>query len=123
MENQLIALEKEYWQGMQDHNYETVRNLTRFPCLIAGKDGVRKVDEATFKKMFESGEGNDIKVVNISNVEEQSLGENSAVIAYEIDFGSSDDENKSLMKCGCTSSWVKENEEWLCALHTEVELS
>ena len=81
METQIIGLEKKYWQGMENHDYGTVKNLTRFPCIIAGKTGVRSVDEATFKKMFESGDGAKIKVVDISNVEAQSLGENGAVIA------------------------------------------
>jgi len=37
MELQIIELEKKYWQGMENHDYETVKNLTHFPCIIAGK--------------------------------------------------------------------------------------
>lgn len=122
METQLIELEKKYWQGMENHNYETVKNLTRFPCIIAGKTGVQSVDEDSFKKMFESGEGAKIKVVNISNIETQSIGENGAVIAYQIELGIKDTD-KPPMKCACTSTWVRENDNWLCTLHTESELA
>ena len=121
METQIIELEKKYWQGMENHDYETVKNLTRFPCIIAGKNGVQSIDEATFKKMFESGDGDKIKVLNISDIETQLLAENNAVIAYSIELGIVDDQ-KAPMKCACTSTWIKENNNWVCALHTEAEL-
>jgi hypothetical protein len=34
METQVIELEKKYWQGMENHDYEMVKKLTRFPCII-----------------------------------------------------------------------------------------
>lgn len=123
METQIIELEKKYWQGMENHDYETVKNLTRFPCIIAGKNGVQSVDEANFKKMFESGDGNKIKVLNFSDVETQLIGQDGAVIAYRIELGIADDKQKAPMKCACTSTWTKENNNWVCVLHTEAELS
>ncbi|MBE8724398.1 nuclear transport factor 2 family protein [Flavobacterium hungaricum] len=122
METQIIDLEKKYWQGMEQHDYDTVKNLTRFPCIIAGKNGVQSVEEDSFKKMFESGEGDKIKVVNIAAVQTELLAENSAVIAYSIELKVLDDKQNPPMKCACTSTWIKENDKWLCALHTEVEL-
>ena len=123
METQIIELEKKYWQGMENHDYETVKNLTQFPCIIAGKNGVQSVNEANFKKMFESGDGNKIKVLSISDVESQLIAENTAIIAYQIELGMTDDKQKAPMKCACTSTWIKQNNNWVCALHTEAELS
>lgn len=123
METQIIELEKKYWQGMENHDYETVKNLTHFPCIIAGKNGVQSVDEANFKKMFESGDGDKIKVLNFSDVETQLIVENLAVIAYQIELGIANDKQKAPMKCACTSTWTIENNNWVCVLHTEVELS
>lgn len=122
MEKQIIELEKKYWQGMENHDYEAVKKLTHFPCIIASKNGVQSVDEATFKKMFDSGKGDKIKVVSITNFESQIIGE-SAVIAYIIELGIIDKENNPPVKCACTSTWIKENNNWLCALHTEAGLS
>jgi len=107
---------------MENHNYETVNNLTHFPCIIAGKTGLQSVDEATFKKRFESAEGNKIKVLNISDIEAQLLAENTAITAYQIELEMADDEQNSPTKCVCTSTWIKENNNWVCALHTETEL-
>lgn len=122
METQIVELEKKYWQGMENHDYETVKKLTRFPCIIAGKNGVQSVDEATFKKMFESAK-NKIKVFGFSAIEAQSLSENSAVTAYQIELGMADNKEDVGTKCACTSAWVKENDSWLCVLHTETELA
>ncbi|MNR48510.1 hypothetical protein D3C85_1677550 [compost metagenome] len=72
--------------------------------------------------MFESADGNKIKVLNISDVETQLLTENTAITAYQIELEMADDKQKSL-KCVCTSTWIKENNNWVCALHTETELS
>ena len=91
MENQIIELEKKYWNGMENHEYETVKNLTLFPCIVASKNGVQSVDESTFKKMFESGDGDKIKVMNISNVETKLIAENTAIIGYIIELGIKDD--------------------------------
>ena len=120
---QIIELEKKYWQAMESHDYETVKNLTHFPCIIAGKTGLQSVDQATFKKMFDSADGNKIKVLNISDVETQLLAENTAVTAYQIELEMADDKQNTPMKCVCTSTWIKENNNWVCALHTETELS
>jgi hypothetical protein len=123
METEILELEKKYWQAMEDHDYNTVKKLTQFPCIIAGKTGVESVDEATFKKMFDSVDGDKIKVLNISDVETQPVGENSAVIAYLIELAVQEEGQKSPMKCACTSTWVKEKDNWMCVLHTETELS
>lgn len=106
---------------MQNHEYETVKKLTYFPCIIAGKNGVHKVDEATFKKMFESGAGSKIEVLGFSNIETRQITENSAVIAYLIELKMSESEQNP-SRCACTSTCVKENGSWVCALHTESEL-
>ncbi|WP_337965518.1 DUF4440 domain-containing protein [uncultured Flavobacterium sp.] len=123
METQIIELEKKYWKGMENHDYDTVKNLTLFPCVIAGKNGVQSVDESNFKKMFESGDANKIKVVAISNVETKLIAENTAIIGYLIELGTGDDKQNQSMKCVCTSTWISKNNNWVCALHTETELS
>lgn len=121
METEIFELEKKYWQGMEDYEYETVKNLTYFPCVIAGKNGVQEVDEPNFKKMFESGDGDEIKVLSYSDVKSQLFNQDTGVIAYKIELLDTK-QNKS-MKCACTSTWIKENNNWKCTLHTETELS
>lgn len=121
MENQILEIEKKYWKAMEDHDFETVKSLTRFPCITAGKDGVRSIDEPSFRKMFESGANASWKVLDISAVESQVYAD-SAVIAYQIELERSKEGQSSSMKCACTSTWIKENGSWLCTMHTESDL-
>jgi len=122
MENQILELEKKYWKAMETRDFNTVKTLTHFPCIVAGKDGVRSVDEPSFKKMFDSGEGRQLKVLNISDAESEIIGKDNAIIGYIIELEYGVDGQKSSGKCACTSTWVKENNNWICAMHTESDL-
>ena len=122
MENQILDLENRYWKAMENRDFDTVKSLTHFPCLVAGKDGVRSVDEPSFKKMFDSGAGSQLKVLNISEAESEIIGGATAIIAYIVELAYGTKDQKSSGKCACTSTWVKENENWICAMHTESEL-
>lgn len=117
MKDKIITLEKRYWEGMSDHDYELVKSLTKFPCIVAGKRGVMSVDEPAYKKMFEQGKDKKMKVTSISD-EQVEMGNDHALIGYLIvlNYEGAD------MKCACTSTWVKEGENWLCAMHTETGL-
>jgi len=117
MKTEILKLEKQYWDAMTSQDYKIVKDLTKFPCIVAGKQGVMTVDEPAYKKMFEQGSGKKIKVKSISN-EQIETGEDHALIAYLIEL---DDDGKA-MKCACTSTWIKENEKWRCAMHTESDL-
>ena len=117
MNSEILGLEKKYWDGMSQHDYETVKSLTKFPCIVAGKNGVMSVDEPAFKKMFDQGAGKTMKVNSISE-EQVQAGQDHAVIAYLIES----DYDGNVMKCACTSTWVKENGQWLCLMHTESDL-
>ena len=123
METEIIELEKEYWQAMEDRDFGTIKRLTRFPCLVAGKNGIRQVDETTFKTMFDSSEGMKLKVLEIKSEESQVIQGQTAVIAYLIKMEYIAKAEKMAFNCACTSTWIKENENWICAMHTETELA
>lgn len=122
MEIQILELEKKYWEGVQNHDYETVKNLTMFPCIVGGKNGIQSVSEADFKKMFDSGQTNEIKVLDIYDVKEKLISENTAVIGYLIEFTILDSDQREPIKGACTSTWIKENNKWACVMHTETEV-
>lgn len=118
MKNQILEFEQKYWEGMEKHDFETVKSLTYFPCIVAGKNGIRSVAENVYKDMFESQKNKQTKVLNISNVISQTIGNNTAIIAYLIDLEYAGQN----MSCACTSTWVKQDDSWLCAMHTESDL-
>ncbi|GAB3422582.1 nuclear transport factor 2 family protein [Niabella aquatica] len=122
METNILDLEKKYWQAMESRDFETVKSLTRFPCITAGRDGVKNVDADTFKKMFDAGKSRQMKVLDISKEEIQVIND-AAIIAYHIQLEFNVDGQPSFFECVCTSTWVNANNDWLCAMHTESDLS
>ncbi|WP_457126948.1 nuclear transport factor 2 family protein [Mucilaginibacter sp. HD30] len=117
MKSEILEIEKKYWDAMTTKDYETVKNLTKFPCIVASRRGVMSVDEPGFKKMFDQGSGKTMKVKNITNDQVQT-GADHAVIGYVIEL----DYDGVEMKCACTSTWLKENGTWACAMHTESDM-
>lgn len=122
MNSEILEQEKKYWSGMENHDFDLVKGLTRFPCIVAGKNGIRSVDPDSFKKMFESHRNVTIKAKNISGVETQMLSGNVAIIGYLVELEFESGGNKSTSKCACTSTWQRENDKWLVAIHSETEL-
>lgn len=118
MENELQWAEEQYWSGMVAHNFEQVKGLTQFPCLIAGSNGLRSVDETSFKKMFDSHKGIQMKASDLSNVQSRMLNGHIGVIMYEIELGY-DGESRL---CVCTSTWQKTGDKWKCVMHSETPL-
>ena len=117
-----LEFEKQYWKALEQHDIDTVKNLTRFPCIVTGKTGVRKVDETEFHKNFESSKNMQMKVLDISDIKSQAINETTAVIAYIVQLEYVVDGQASAFRCACASTWVKENDQWLCAMHTESDL-
>ena len=118
MKNQIQQAEEQYWSGMQKHHYETVKSLTQFPCLITGANGLRSVDEDSFKKMFDGHKGTEMKVSDLSEVHTKMLSDDFGVIMYRVTV----DYNGKSMDCACTSTWQKQDGGWKCVIHSETPL-
>lgn len=123
MKEQILDLEKKYWEGMQNHNYDVVKNLTYFPCTVVSKKGIKSIDEPTFKEMFDSGKDMKMKIKGISEAVVQSFSKSFATIAYIIEMDADENGQNTLHKCVCTSSWIMENGVWKCATHSESDLA
>ncbi|MCH5719582.1 hypothetical protein MKP07_26890 [Niabella hibiscisoli] len=91
---------------MVHKNYETLKALTKFPCIVAGKHGVMSVSEPAYREMFNKGSDKEMKVISISG-EQLQTGSDHAIIGYLIEF----DYDGSPMKCTCTSTWLKEKQQ------------
>lgn len=122
MEKQILDLEKKYWDGMANHDFETVKHLTYFPCIVASKEGVKSIDEPTFKALFDRGKGVKMSINAIKEAVTQVFSNSYAVIGYVIDIETNHDGKSSTGSCYCTSTWILENGEWKCIMHSEGDL-
>ncbi len=121
---EIMSLERKYWTAMSEHDLKTALSLTDFPCLVAGTQGLRWVDEDQFTKMFDSNRGS-IRNFEFKDDEAEvhQVGPDTAVVAYKVDTVFSKNGQNKKIKAVDTSTWIKRGQKWVCAMHTETELS
>ncbi len=119
---EIYNLEKRYWQAMQDHDLKTAIELTKFPCIVASAHGSQTVDRASFEKMFNS-DRHHLKEFTIDKgrflAREVSPG--TFVTAYEVKSSFAENGKSREINAIDTSTWIKEGDKWICAMHTEIE--
>jgi hypothetical protein len=81
VEQELLALEKQYWQAMKDKDADTAMGLSDDPCLIAGPMGIMRIDRQALKGMLK-GAPYTLNDFSIGDAQVQMLGDEIAVIAY-----------------------------------------
>lgn len=54
IKNELLGLERKFWQAMKDRDFDAALSLTDYPCIVAGAYGIDLVDRQKFISMMES---------------------------------------------------------------------
>ena len=119
VEKELFALEKKYWQALKDNDVQTALSLTDDPCIVTGPQGVSSVDKKTFTQMLKSP-GYTVENFELDdNVQVRMLSDDIAILAYKVHEELTVDGEPVTIDAADTSTWVRRNGRWLCALHTE----
>jgi hypothetical protein len=119
VEQELLRLEREYWQAVKDKNADAALRLSDDGCIITGAQGVRRIDKQALAGMMRSAPytlntfeiGDDVQVQLLSN--------DVAVLAYNVHEELTVDGKPVTLDAADASTWVRRNGQWVCALHTE----
>lgn len=115
---ELMALEKKYWNAIQQQDSSTAASLSSDPCVVVGAQGVGELDKATLAKMIKTANYR-LKDFSLDDVHVQQVTEDVAVVAYKV----KEDlvvEGKDLNLDAFDSSvWVRRGGQWVCVVHTE----
>lgn len=122
--SEILNLERKYWTAMRDHDLETALSLTDFPCLVASSHGVSSVDRAEYEKMFRSNEGS-IRAFtfNEEDAEVRQVSPDTAVVAYKVKSTFTKEGQSQTIDAVDTSTWVRRDNKWVCAMHSEATAS
>jgi hypothetical protein len=118
LESELLELERKYWKAIQEKDVETAVSLTDYPCIVAGASGVGSIDRATYRKIMENAPYQLLEF-EIRDAQVRILGENLAVVAYEVTEKLIVEGKPLELKAADSSVWIRRNGRWLCTLHTE----
>jgi hypothetical protein len=117
-DKKIIGLEKEYWRAMQEMDVDAALRLTADPCIVAGAQGVSSIDRQTMARMM-SGDTWKLHDYSMSDVAVRKVGDDVAVIGYKVTENLTVDGKPLTLEAADASTWVRQNGEWVCAMHTE----
>lgn len=119
VENQLLELERQYWQALKDKDDVTALRLSDDPCIVAGATGIASLDRGALAGMLKQG-GYLLRDFEIDpDVKVKMIGEDVAVIAYKVREDLTVDGKPVKLEAADASTWVRRDGRWVCALHTE----
>jgi hypothetical protein len=119
LEMQLLECEQQFWQALTDGDVEAAKNLTDFPCIITGAQGVGKVDARSFEAMMKNPSYVLHRFELADGAEVRALSDDVAVVAYRVHEELTVDGKPISLDAADSSTWVRRDGKWRCALHTE----
>lgn len=120
-EKEILELEKKYWQAIKERDYQTALALTDDPCIVTGAQGVASLDHETFKKMMDA-ETWKLDDFRISDPKVELIGDDVAICAYKVHEEMHVDGKPVTIDAAEASTWRRQGNSWVCALHTESHL-
>jgi hypothetical protein len=119
-DQEVIALERDYWDAMKDRDARTAGRLTAEDCTIVGASGVTGVDPRTMAQLLDAAPYRindyrfDPKTTRITH-----LGDDSVAITYGVHEDVEVDGKRVQLDAFDATVWRKAEAGWTCVLHTE----
>lgn len=122
--NDLIALEKKFWQSMVDEDTDTALSILDEPALMVSSHGAMQFDHAAYRRMAEQG-AMVVKSFELSDVNVLFPSEDTAVLTYRVkqataQRGKTDEMKQEMVD---SSVWTRKGGRWRCVMHTETPVS
>ena len=114
-------LERTFWQSMVEKDADRAMKMIADECLITGPQGTMRSDPADYKRMTEQGDW-ELDDFEFSDIEVIFPRDDTAIIAYKVHQTGSMKGREMDLNCADSTTWVKDGDDWKCALHTETIL-
>lgn len=119
IENELLELERQFWQAMKDRDAETAMRLSDDSCLVTGPQGVGVIDRDSLGRMVKDAS---YKLRDFSfspDAKVRAIGDDVGIVAYGIHEELEVEGKPISLDAAESSTWVRRNGKWLCAQHSE----
>jgi uncharacterized protein (TIGR02246 family) len=115
----LLALEREYWQAIKDKDPDAVMRLSDDTCIVTGAQGVGKIGRDALAGMIKGAPYTLHSFALGNDAEVRLVTDDVAVIAYKVHEELTVDGKPVTLEAADSSVWVRRDGRWVCALHTE----
>ena len=116
----LIDLENRFWQSLVDQDSDTATDLLTEPALMVNMNGAFQFNHDEYRKMAENGPMQ-LTSFELSDMQVMFPNDSTAVLTYRArqEVLQRAQNKRETQELNDTSTWVKTNGEWRCAMHTE----
>ncbi len=114
----LLALERKFWDAIKAKDSATAVSLSDDPCVVVGPQGVGEIDKRTLAGMLK-GAPYDLTEYSLEDVHVRPVADGVALVAYRVNEKLVVDGKETALQAFDSSVWVRRGGNWVCALHTE----
>jgi ketosteroid isomerase-like protein len=119
VENELMGLEKQYWQAIKNKDVDAAIRLTDDPCIVAGAEGVAAINRKAFSGMLNSGAWTLNEFELGDDMQVRLISDDVGLVAYRVKEELTVEGKPVTLEAVDTSTWVRRDGGWVCALHSE----
>jgi hypothetical protein len=119
--DEIIALEKDYWDAMKRKDGKRTSQLSGKTALTTSARGVASIDKAKMGKMTEDGNWT-LESYDFEDVQVITPKEDVAIIAYKVKQKVTMDGKKQELRAADSSTWIRGADGWECHAHSETFL-
>jgi ketosteroid isomerase-like protein len=118
------ALENRFWKSLVDNDAGTATELLTEPALMVSGHGAMQFDHAGYRQMAEKGP-RVLTAYQLSDMQVMFPNETTAIATYHVrqEVSRRDSKEGDVQEMNDTSTWIKLDGSWKCAMHTETPAS
>jgi hypothetical protein len=114
----IIDLEKKFWDTMISKDVDTATEMMATKSIVIGPQGISEISRGDFARMMEGSKWT-LDSYDFSDVQVLFPTDDTAVIGYKVKQKGTMDGKPYSMEAADASTWTRNGDAWLCALHTE----
>jgi ketosteroid isomerase-like protein len=118
--NELLSLEKKYWNAIKNRDVAAAKRLSTDPCVVVGAPGCRRGRPQGARR--HAGKATyDLTDYRFDDVKVRQVADDVAVVAYKVKEKLVVDGKDVTLDAFDSSVWCQRDGQWLCALaHREL---
>jgi hypothetical protein len=119
IDQELLNLEKQYWEAIRNRDGATATRLSDARCVVVGPQGIGRLDRQALAGMVENPPYELKKYRLDDDVHVSTIADGVALIAYKVSEEVIVEGELKKIDAYDSSIWVRRDGGWVCAAHTE----
>ena len=116
--NELLDLEKQYWEALKEKDVDTAMQLTADECILTGAQGVSNIKKQALGDMLQNAPY-ELHAYELKDPVVREIQDDIAILAYNVHEELTVDGKPVKLDAADSSTWIKRDGQWRCVLHTE----